>query len=231
MNSAPSERASTGQCRGERGSQPRERSAVIIRPQLGGDHVEVADHEAHDLHEQVGHPQPLAGRASRSCGSVVAARVSEARTPSVPLTSSATPATQAGLGDASRRAPRSAVRGRRTASAPRRPRTAPRRPSAAAGSAAAPGRARRRRAGRRPRAAKTAYHCRGVATTTSMNPSRARTLRCAGARCTGLWPWKWSRCPCPAPIRPPTGGRASTGVVGVGVAGPRRRTQPERARC
>ena len=31
MNSAPSERASTGQWRGERGSQPRERIAVVIR--------------------------------------------------------------------------------------------------------------------------------------------------------------------------------------------------------
>ena len=59
MNSAPSARARAGQCRGERGSQPRERIAIEHPAHLAGDHVEVADHEAHDLHQQVGHPQPL----------------------------------------------------------------------------------------------------------------------------------------------------------------------------
>ncbi len=48
--------------------------------------------------------------------------------------------------------------------------------------------------------ARAAYDSRGVATTTSMKPSSARSLRWAGARWIGLWPWKKSRCPCPAPI-------------------------------
>ncbi len=45
---------------------------------------------------------------SRSCGSVVAARVSEARTPMVPLTSSAMPATSPGSETVT---PRTSVRG------------------------------------------------------------------------------------------------------------------------
>src|SRR6476619_7539808 len=32
-----------------------------------------------------------------------------------------------------------------------------------------------------------------------MKPSRASTLRWAGALCTGEWPWKCSLWPCPAP--------------------------------
>ena len=49
--------------------------------------------------------------------------------------------------------------------------------------------------GKEVEAAKTAYACRGVATTSSMKPSRAGILKCAGARWTGLWAWKCSRCP------------------------------------
>ena len=69
-------------------------------PHLGGDHVEVADHERHDLDEQVRQPQPLAARRSRSCGSVVAARVRLASTPRVPLASSAPARPAARLADA-----------------------------------------------------------------------------------------------------------------------------------
>ena len=59
MNSAPADRASTGQCRGLRAVKPRDSRAIFIRLHLAGHHVEVADHEAHDLHEQVRQPQPL----------------------------------------------------------------------------------------------------------------------------------------------------------------------------
>ena len=48
--------------------------------------------------------------------------------------------------------------------------------------------------------ANAAYQSRGVATTTSMKPTSASSLRWAGARWTALWPWKWSLWPCPAPI-------------------------------
>ena len=54
-----------------------------------------------------------------------------------------------------------------------------------------------------------AYQSRGVATTTSMKPSSASSLRCAGARWTGEWPWKCSLWPCPAP----TSGARVLGVL------------------
>ena len=59
MNSAPALRATTGQCYGFRAREAPGLPGDPHPAHLVGDHVEVADHEAHDLHELVRQPEPL----------------------------------------------------------------------------------------------------------------------------------------------------------------------------
>ena len=96
---------------------------------LGGDHVEVADHEGHDLHEQVRQPEPLqpgqqvvrlGGRGEGEAGEHAEGALGE-QPPG---------GEQPGLAQRQAEHLDRAVPGRRTAAAPRRRRTGPRPPSA-----------------------------------------------------------------------------------------------------